>query len=1136
MSKFEGPGIIESLSIHAIEVPQKQALIFLYPDKKAEIITYSQLEEDTSNYSHRLRSAGICPGDLVILIFDHSYEMVSAFLGAIHLGAIPSIFPYFSSNSSHGAYEGRVKDLVVDVDPRAIITEPEFKNELSQLLKDTDCQIIDLQDASIKKSTSEKYLPPSPTDIAYIQFSSGTTGLSKGTMLSHHAVNSHSRSLAKNLNFCKKGVNVGWLPLNHDMGLVTQLLIPLLLGAQSIFISPFYWVRRPRILFQAIHDYQATLTAMPNFAFRHSIRCTRPAELKGLDLSSLHSVFSGSEPVQSDCLHEFVEYFKPYGLSSKAISVGYGMAEVVLEVSQTPMNEFPEIDWISLSELQIRGKAVPVSPESKGSKSIVSCGYPKFDTIIAIVNDEGAHLGDRELGEIIVQCPTLFSGYYNKPKETRQAIRKGWYYTGDIGYTVKGQLYVCDRKKDLIIVGGQNIYPDHIEVKALEILGENAGEIVAFGIKNEKLGTELPILVCELRRIQKDIKKEKLAQTIKQEILHFFGIVLTDVYFVKRGWIIKTTSGKIGRAANRQKYQDENIEATPKDQLSQRALEQIKLDKNFNILQPEEQYEQLSAFVCAQLRLIMGSENLAHLDEHTNLFDLGMNSLFAGELNTRLSRALDYQLPLSIMFDYPSIVTLVAFILKEFRAPKTPPLVESKRFNKEITSTLFMKNKGPLSFIQEKYWQHRQLEANDSFFNLTFSLHFQGILDKRLLELSLNKVIQRHESLRTTFKRQEGEMVQVINQSFTIEIPVIEIAAGPQEEQFIETKNLVIKAKNIPFDLEKGPLFWMKLFRLKSDSNILSIGLHHVISDVWSFKILASELFELYRSYQVKVPSSLPMLASQYIDFTRQQRESISQESFNSKARYWQTLLSGNTKPISFPFDYPPSGSPAFNAARTHFTLSPDVIKRLEKIRHNEKISMFMLILPFYAILLYRWTGCERINIGAPVSNRNRNELAPLIGSFASIMLLPFELSGQISFIELLKRTKEVVLEAVQNQDLPFEYWTQHLDMTQGFKNKNPWQVIFNYMADTPALPEKTDFKELTVKPVLKERTMRMPINLITWQWEKLPEGKALSCWLQYREDLFTPETIAKLAKNFQIIVETASRNPNILLSELPFR
>jgi len=338
------------------------------------------------------------------------------------------------------------------------------------------------------------------------------------------------------------------------MGLITGFLQPLACGARLVMLSPFQWLRDPSLLLRAVHHYSGTITWMPNFAFNLMANSVRERDLEGVDLSTWRILGNGSEPVRYDSLKMFLDRFSARGLRPEALMAGYGLAELVVAASVTQVGQYPPVDWISSDELQLHRLAVPVEPHSPEARPLVSCGFPLPGTEIRILDGAGQVLPERQVGQIAVRSEAMFEGYYQQPELTDEAFKEGWLLTGDLGYLAGGQVYICGRMKDLIIVGGRNIYPQDVEEIANTTPGVYPGRAAAFGISDDRLGTEALVLVCELREDVTGPARLNLDRTLRRRVVQEMFVTLADLRFVERGWVVKTSNGKIAHAANRQKY------------------------------------------------------------------------------------------------------------------------------------------------------------------------------------------------------------------------------------------------------------------------------------------------------------------------------------------------------------------------------------------------------------------------------------------------------------------------------------------------------------------------------------------------------------------------------------------------------
>lgn len=533
--------------------PLRDAFVFIGPSGPAEPISYGQLDRDAQRGAGLLHAAGVQPGEVVILAFEHGYDLVAAFWSALYAGAAPAIFPYPEAIPDAESRRQRLRTLAEFTGASVVGCQAGSVEEMAMWLAGCPARPLALNGAAPEPAA---WMSPrrGGEDLAYIQFSSGATGQPKGVMLSHRGVLNNVRAQVEHLYFTEQDVFVNWLPFYHDMGLLAEVLLPLFTGALSVTMPPSYWLRRPQALFRAIHCYRGSMTWMPNFAFHHCLRTIRDDDLAGLDLASWRIVGNGSEPVQADIMHRFAERFAPWGLASTALTAGYGMAENVVVVATTRPEQPLRVELVSVTALQEEQRALPVPADQPGVKAIVSCG-PIFPGVqVRIVDEADQPRPERCVGEIVVGGSSLFTGYFRRPERTAHVLRDGWFHTGDLGYLADGELYICDRKQDLIIVGGRNIFPESIEAIARETLAEQLRHVVAFGVIDATLGTETPVLVCEGRPGLAVELQAALAEQVRQRVNQALGVTLADVYFAPRGWIVRTTSGKLARSACRDKY------------------------------------------------------------------------------------------------------------------------------------------------------------------------------------------------------------------------------------------------------------------------------------------------------------------------------------------------------------------------------------------------------------------------------------------------------------------------------------------------------------------------------------------------------------------------------------------------------
>lgn len=554
--------LVSVLAEHYHSRPEQVVLRLLFSQGNEEEIDYHRLLEGAAGYAQAYTSQGIQPGEVIVLVLQHSTELVFSFFGAILAGMIPAIMPFLTEKLSPERYMQDMTALLKTTRPAAVVTFSEFLPTVTGALQTGDSVRVVISTGEIQPSTIFNLeamfgMQCLPDDTALLQHSSGTTGLQKGVALSHRAVLNQIHSYSQAIQLNARDVIVSWLPLYHDMGLIAGFVMPVIYGIPLVLLSPFDWVRAPQRLLHAVTRYQGTLCWLPNFAYNFCAAKIRARDLEGVDLSSLRAVINCSEPMHWESHQLFLERFEPYGLRPQALATCYAMAENVFAVSQGGISERVRVDVIDALAFNTRRLALPAGAEVDQALKMLSAGRPISNTRVQVLDEKHQPLPDRHVGEIALFSDSMLSGYYRRPDLTARAFVRGWYLTGDLGYIADGEVFIAGRKKDLMIVGGKNIYPQDLEALANKVPGVHPGRVVVFGVDNPDTGTEDAVLVAELAaNIDPADTGQRLqvGSAVRQAVMHGSAVALRQVYLVPPKWIIKTSSGKISRSANRDKY------------------------------------------------------------------------------------------------------------------------------------------------------------------------------------------------------------------------------------------------------------------------------------------------------------------------------------------------------------------------------------------------------------------------------------------------------------------------------------------------------------------------------------------------------------------------------------------------------
>ena len=542
--------------------PSQPLFYFVDLEEHLTVLTAGDLHHNASRLGANLRARGVRPGDKVVLSFDTGPEFLECFFACGLVGATPCLIELPSSKVSVQAWGERLRMKLELLGARAMLIDPDFADLAHEALQ--EYQPGDGKAPPFVASVGEllgdapAFEPPvvDAEDVAFIQFTSGTTDAPKGVQISHRALFANCAAIGESGQWDSDDLMVCWLPLYHDMGLVASALSSFVHGLPTALLPPFGFLLKPARWLWAVQYFRATSSFAPNFAYQLCVKRIKDAEVEGLDLSSWKRAYNAAEFIHADTVRHFSERFQPCGFEPDAWRPSYGMAEMVVGVSSRARGDTLRMETLSRSALASRRRAEPVT-ETSGSEAltVLSVGRMLKGIESRIVDDEGRPVGEREEGEILLRGTSLFSGYFKDPEATAEVLRDGWLYTGDLGYVADGELFICGRSKDLIIKAGENHHPYTMENAAARVTGVRTGCVAAVGVNNPQTGTEDIVLVCETTETKPEVLRQ-LCKHVEEMVYQGCGVRPNRVIPVAPHTVPKTTSGKLKRAYIRQ-----NIEA-----------------------------------------------------------------------------------------------------------------------------------------------------------------------------------------------------------------------------------------------------------------------------------------------------------------------------------------------------------------------------------------------------------------------------------------------------------------------------------------------------------------------------------------------------------------------------------------------
>jgi len=503
---------------------------------------------------------------------------------------------------------------------------------------------------------------------------------------------------------------------------------------------------------------------------------------------------------------------------------------------------------------------------------------------------------------------------------------------------------------------------------------------------------------------------------------------------------------------------------------------------------------------------------------HDNFFALGGHSLLGTQVVARIRQMFEIEIPLRAIFEAPTVAEFSRRIESQrksgsgMRAASIPKVADREHL--------------PLSFGQQRLWFLDQLDPGNPLYNMAQKIRLRGKLEVSALQQAVNRMVKRHEALRTSFTLRNGEPVQAIARDLVLAVPIIDLSSLPGDQREAEIEKRTGEEARLPFDLSTGPVMRAQILRVQPDDHLLLLTMHHIVSDRWSLGVAATELAEHYCALIEHRPSQLPDLAVQYADFSVWQRKTLEGDVLNQQLQYWKKKLEGAPSLLEIPADHPRPAQMSMRGAWLHHVVPQNIVNRLTALSQEEGVTLFMTLLAAFQTLMSRYSGQNDVVIASPIAGRNFAELEPLIGFFVNTLALRGDLSGDPSFRQLLARTKETCLEGYACQEIPFEKLVEELQPERSLSHNPICQVLFAH--------QNAPMQMLQLPGVELERTAVHPGTSIldmSWFAMDVPEGMLIR--VEYNTDLFEADTIARALEHFSHLLESVLADPTQPISQL---
>ena len=1125
--------LVDLLQGRASRLPGKTGYTFLADGEEAETnLTYGELDERARAIAVMLKSVG-ATGQRVLLLYPSGVDYIAAFFGCLYAGAVavPAYPPRLNRNLL------RLQTIVADAQATVALTTVPILTRIEPLFEKTPelRGLRWLNTDRLDLKLSEEWEKPSlgSETLAFLQYTSGSTSVAKGVMVSHGNLLHNERMIARAFEQTEDSITVGWLPLYHDMGLIGNVLQPLYTGTPCILMSPMAFLQRPFRWLQAISRYRATTSGGPNFAYDLCVNKINAEQRELLDLSSWSVAYNGSEPVRAETLERFAATFEPSGFRREAFLPCYGLAEATLLVSGAQKTNAPLFKTFQTEALE-RNRAVAASfSEDANLRTLVGCGKPPAEQQVVIVDPETlAACEPGNVGEVWVAGPNVTHGYWNRPDETEHVFHarlaktnEGRFLrTGDLGFIEEGQLFVTGRLKDLIIIRGLNHYPQDIEFTVESCHPSlRPGGGAAFSV--EVNGDERLVVVQEVNHRQRP-DLPLVLETIRQAIADEHEVQVHSLVLVKAGEIPKTSSGKIQRGACRARFLAGSLDALITWQASAEADVQAYAEQLLSTAPSTQNVEAVQLWLQEQFAARLGVA-VSQINVHQPIAYYGLDSLLAIEMMHSIETQLGVSIPVSNFLRSPSIFELAG----QAQAAETFSSRDI-RIQERETATAY-----PLSQGQQSLWFMHELAPESAAYNIARAVRFSSTLDVDALHRAFQKLVDRHASLRTTFTSLHGGPVQLVHEAMPVCFTAEDVSVWGDE---VLSARLNEEA-NRPFNLEQGNLLRVKIFSRSSREHVLLLVVHHIVADFWSLAVLMQELSELYSAEQSGIAATLPPLARQYTDYVSWQEDMLASPEGESRCDYWLKHLAGEIPLLDLPTDRPRPTIQTYHGAVQRFRLSTELTRRLKALAHSHDATLYMTLLAAYQVLLYRHSGQHELIVGSPTTGRSRAEFTGVMGYFVNPVAMRASLSDEETFSALLGEVRRNVLSAFEHQDCPFLHLVERLQLARDPARSTLFQTMFS-LQKAPFLDEQGltslamsedgaplqwagQFMEVVG---LEQQTAQFDLTLMM---AETAEGFTAS--FEYDTDLFDASTISRLAAHYQTLLTSIVNNPQQRVSEL---
>jgi len=1014
--------IIDVLREHAKNKPNDTLFRYIEDEKQEPVtLTYIEVYEQSKKIANNLL-INCKKGDRALLLYPAGLEFITAFLGCLYAGliAVPAYPPRKNQKMN------RLKSIIDDAQAKIVMTSTKAALIAKPLFEEDEVlkSLLWLEsDSSELVNTDINNGSIYPTDTAFLQYTSGSTGNPKGVMVSHSNVMSNMEVIYQSFGHNENSKIVSWLPHFHDMGLMGGVLQPIYGAVEITFMAPAYFLQKPIRWLQMMDKYKATTTGGPNFAYDLCVEKINDDDVRELDLSNMVIALNGAEPVNRDTLMNFTEKFARCGFKSKTHFPSYGMAETTLMV--TGGNAKDEANILTINSVDLQNGIITVLEESsKDTQEMVSSGHAWLDHEVIIVNPTTLNTMPTDIvGEVWVKGSSVTQGYWKNPDKTKEDFdaytndsKEGPYLrTGDLGFLHEDELYICGRAKDLLIIRGKNYYPQDIEFVASHSHDSlSIGNAAAFSVDTS--GREQLIILQEIKRTHmKKFNREEVLEAIIESIAIDCELQVQDILILRPGQILKTSSGKIQRQGNKKAYleNDFKVLCSLRDENVVEEKDEPKQELITPSIDEDEKTKFISTWLKEELSILTQTPK-NKIFENKSFMIYGLDSLASVQLQDRINEHFNIEVELIDFYDYPTIGELSPIITKYLNDNSKKPKVKKKL--PPITAQTENKfEKFELNDIQQAYLLGRSPEmilGNTPCF--AYAEFATDNLDFSRFEIAWNLLIERHEMLRCVMHEDiTQQIIESLPYQKLIPTDISHMSDDEASVYLLESRDK--KTNTIP-NPTALPLVSADTFILANNKKKIHIYLDMLVCDAGSMLILLKDLHHYYTFPD----APLEELEISFKDYLYYEQAHKGSEHFTQSLKYWrnrlETLPSGPalaiaTQPVEIK-------KPHFT--RRTFTLNAQAWTRFQNISSSLNATPTAVLLSLYAKTLATWSNSPHFCINLTHFHRIQahKDVNSLLGDFTSLIPLEINIPATKEFAVYVKEIQSQLLRDLEHDDI----------------------------------------------------------------------------------------------------------------------